>query len=147
MNSKVAYALLLALTLLIVLPVLSTVNATPAQHASGSSVVVADGSPGPPPTPNPWLVPQQEPLLVADGSPGPPANPESLAGSAARTDVGCGRIARSAANSESLAAARIRTRRRLDIRSWRDAESRVPFRLKVERSASPKPYQVSLFIP
>jgi hypothetical protein len=63
MNSKAVCAFLLALALLIVLPVLSTVNATPAQHVSGNSVLVADGSPGPPPAPNPWLLPQSE--LVA----------------------------------------------------------------------------------
>jgi hypothetical protein len=73
MNSKVVYAFLLALTLLIVLPVHSTVNATPAQHASSNSVFVTDGSPGPPPVPP--LAIQQEPLLVADGSPGPPPVP------------------------------------------------------------------------
>jgi hypothetical protein len=74
MNLKAVYALLLVLTLLIVLPTLSTVNATPAQHVSGNSVLVADGSPGPPPVPNPWLLPA-EPELVADGSPGPPPVP------------------------------------------------------------------------
>ena len=73
MNSKVVFALLFALALLIVLPVHSTVNATPAQIVSGSSVLVADGSPGPPPIPP--LVMPQEPLLVADGSPGPPPIP------------------------------------------------------------------------
>jgi hypothetical protein len=35
-------------------------------------VMVADGSPGPPPAPNPWLL---EPVMVADGSPGPPPAP------------------------------------------------------------------------
>jgi hypothetical protein len=73
MNSKVGYALLLALTLLIVLPAVRTVNATPAQYAAGSPVIVADGSPGPPPVPP--LVTPQEPWLVADGSPGPPPVP------------------------------------------------------------------------
>jgi hypothetical protein len=72
MNSKAVCAFLLALALLIVLPVLSTVNATPVQHVSGNSVLVADGSPGPPPAPNPWLL---EPVMVADGSPGPPPAP------------------------------------------------------------------------
>ena len=87
MNSKVVYALLLALTLLIVLPVLGTVNATP----TGNSAL-ADGTPAPPPVPNPYLLPElvaegtpapppvpnplpAEPELVADGSPGPPPVP------------------------------------------------------------------------
>jgi hypothetical protein len=73
MNWKVAYALLFALALLIVLPVHSTVNATPAQHVSSHSVLVTDGSPGPPPVPP--LGSPQEPLLIADGSPGPPPVP------------------------------------------------------------------------
>ena len=73
MNSKVVYALLLALTLLIVLPVLSGVNATSTLHAGDHPALVAAGSPGPPPVPNPWL--QPEPELVAAGSPGPPPVP------------------------------------------------------------------------
>lgn len=73
MNPKVVYAVFLALTLLIVLPVLSGVNATSVPQAGGHAVLVADGSPGPPPSPNPWLV--SEPDLVADGSPGPPPSP------------------------------------------------------------------------
>jgi hypothetical protein len=73
MNSKVVYAALFALTLLIVLPVLTGVNATSPLHADGHSALVAAGSPGPPPVPNPWL--QPEPELVAAGSPGPPPVP------------------------------------------------------------------------
>ncbi len=74
MNSKVVYAVLFVLALLIVLPVLSTVNATAPRHASGNTMV-ADWSPGPPPVPHP----DAEPLLVADGSPGPPPTPHALA--------------------------------------------------------------------
>jgi len=97
MNSKVVYAVLLALTLLIVLPVLSTVNATSAHQARGQTVLFAAGSPGPPPTPHlneqamlvaagspgpppvpgPWA--QSEPVLVAAGSPGPPPTPHAIA--------------------------------------------------------------------
>ena len=81
MNSKVVYALLLMLTLLIVLPVLSTVNATPTQNAGGHSALVADGSPAPPPVPPALLAdgspapPPIPPMLVADGSPAPPPVP------------------------------------------------------------------------
>ncbi|HEX4381024.1 MAG TPA: hypothetical protein VH022_13370 [Candidatus Acidoferrum sp.] len=74
MNSKVVYAVLLALTLLIVLPVFGTVNATSSHHFRAQPTLVADGSPGPPPVPHPNVVPQ-EPELVADGSPGPPPVP------------------------------------------------------------------------
>jgi hypothetical protein len=73
MNSKVVYALFLGLTLLIVLPVVSTVNASPTQNLSGRSALVADGTPAPPPAPNPWLQPAPE--LVADGTPAPPPAP------------------------------------------------------------------------
>lgn len=73
MNSKVIYASILMLALLIVLPVVSTVNATPAQNASGNSAVVADGTPAPPPVPNPWF--QSAPELLADGTPAPPPVP------------------------------------------------------------------------
>jgi hypothetical protein len=81
MNSKVVYAVLLALTLLIVLPLLSTVNATSTHQANGQTVLFADGSPGPPPTPHL----NEQPMLVAAGSPGPPpvpweqAEPEPIA--------------------------------------------------------------------
>ena len=67
MNSKVVYAALFALTLLIVLPVFGTVNATSTQLA-GYAALVADGSPAPPPVPHPDF-------LVADGSPAPPPVP------------------------------------------------------------------------
>src|SRR5579863_906443 len=84
MNSKVIYASILMLAPLIVLPVLSTVNATPAQNAGGHSAVTADGSPAPPPIP-PVLVadgspapPPIPPVLVADGSPAPPPIPPVL---------------------------------------------------------------------
>ena len=56
MNSKVVYAVLLTLTLLILLPVLSTVNAAPGLHVSGNSALVASGSPGPPLPLLPWKV-------------------------------------------------------------------------------------------
>jgi hypothetical protein len=95
MNSKVVYAALLTLTLLIVLPVLSTVNATSTHQVNGQTVLFAAGSPGPPPTPHlneqsilvaagspgpppvPWV--QAEPELVAAGSPGPPPTPQAIA--------------------------------------------------------------------
>ena len=67
MNSKVVYAALFALTMLIVLPVFGTVNATSTQFA-GIAALVADGSPAPPPVPHPDF-------LVADGSPAPPPVP------------------------------------------------------------------------
>ena len=67
MNSKVVTAILFTVALLIVLPVLSTVNATP----GGNSALVADGTPAPPPVPNPYLLPE----LVADGTPAPPPVP------------------------------------------------------------------------
>ena len=67
MNSKVVYAALFALTLLIVLPVFGTVNATSTPLA-GNAALVADGSPAPPPVPHPDF-------LIADGSPAPPPVP------------------------------------------------------------------------
>lgn len=96
MNAKAVDALILALALLIVLPVLGTVNATLNHHASGYSTFVADGSPGPPPgphaiaestlvaagspgpppVPTPWF--QSQPELVAAGSPGPPPVPHAF---------------------------------------------------------------------
>jgi len=84
MNSKVVYASILMLALLIVLPVLSTVNATPTQNAGGHSALVADGSPAPPPVPPALLAdgspapPPIPPMLVADGSPAPPPVPPVL---------------------------------------------------------------------
>src|SRR6202451_2064606 len=71
MNSKVVTAILFTVALLIVLPVLGTVNATP----TGNSAL-ADGTPAPPPVPNPYLLPE----LVAEGTPAPPPvpNPYSL---------------------------------------------------------------------
>lgn len=88
MNSKVVYAFLLMLTLLIVLPVFSTVNATPPQ-TNGHSAFVADGTPAPPPVPHPDFVADGTPApppvphpdfqagvqLVADGTPAPPPVP------------------------------------------------------------------------
>ena len=73
MNSKVIYAFVLTLALLIVLPVLNTANAIASQNARGQSALVADGTPAPPPAPNPWLQPAPE--LVADGTPAPPPAP------------------------------------------------------------------------
>jgi hypothetical protein len=67
MNSKVVTAILFTVALLIVLPVLGTVNATP----SDNSALVADGTPAPPPVPSPYLLPE----LVADGTPAPPPVP------------------------------------------------------------------------
>ena len=75
MNSKSVYAVLLALTLLIVLPVLGTVNATSALHSNGNTAIVAEGSPGPPPVPHP----NADPFLMAEGSPGPPPTPHAIA--------------------------------------------------------------------
>jgi hypothetical protein len=72
MNSKVGYASLLTLALLIVLPALSTVNATSAQNIRSHSLI-ADGTPAPPPVPNPWF--QHDAALVADGTPAPPPVP------------------------------------------------------------------------
>jgi hypothetical protein len=72
MNKKVVSAVFLTLALLIVLPVLSTVNATHAKNANGHSALVADGTPAPPPVPNPWF---QQDELVADGTPAPPPVP------------------------------------------------------------------------
>ena len=84
MNSKGICKPILMLALLIVLPVLSTVNATPAQNAGGHSALVADGTPAPPPIP-PALVadgtpapPPIPPTLVADGTPAPPPIPPTL---------------------------------------------------------------------
>src|SRR3984957_19337136 len=67
MNSKVVTAILFTVALVIVLPVLNTVNTPP----SGHSALVADGTPAPPPVPNPYLLPE----LVADGTPAPPPVP------------------------------------------------------------------------
>jgi hypothetical protein len=69
MNPKVVTAIFFTVALLMVLPVLGTVNATP----SGNSAFVADGTPAPPPVPNPWFQPASE--LVADGTPAPPPVP------------------------------------------------------------------------
>ena len=71
MNIKVVFALVLAVVIL--LPVVSTVNATVVPNASSHSALVADGTPAPPPAPNPWLLPTQQ--LVADGTPAPPPAP------------------------------------------------------------------------
>jgi hypothetical protein len=68
MNNKIVSATFLTLALLILLPALSTVNAT-AQNAGSHSALVADGTPAPPPVPHP------DALLVADGTPAPPPVP------------------------------------------------------------------------
>ena len=68
MNSKIIYAALLMLALLIVLPVVSHGNANTAQNISGHSTLTADGSPGPAPVPH-------GNVLVADGTPAPPPVP------------------------------------------------------------------------
>jgi hypothetical protein len=73
MNTKVVFAGISALAVAIVLPVASTVNGTLGPNVSGHSGLVADGTPAPPPAPNPWLFPTQE--LVADGTPAPPPAP------------------------------------------------------------------------
>src|ERR1700744_6216856 len=86
MNSKIIYAALLMLALLIVLPVVSHGNANTAQNISGHSTLTADGSPGPAPvphgnvlvadgTPAPPPVPHGNKVLVADGTPAPPPVP------------------------------------------------------------------------
>lgn len=52
MNKNASYAfILLALTLLIVLPVIDSVNATPNDNAGSNSMLFASGSPLPPPVP------------------------------------------------------------------------------------------------
>ncbi len=73
MNTKVVFAFALGLALVILLPVVSTVNETFGQNASSHFAFVADGTPAPPPAPHPWLLPTQE--LVADGTPAPPPAP------------------------------------------------------------------------
>jgi hypothetical protein len=73
MNSKAVYALLLTLALLIVLPVVGTVDAITAANVGDHSALVADGTPAPPPVPHPWF--QSAPELVADGTPAPPPVP------------------------------------------------------------------------
>ena len=92
MTRNVSYAAaLLALTLLIVLPVVNSVNATP-DHAGGlNAVLLASGSPLPPPfppavndatleasgspLPPPFPPLLQQPVLIASGSPLPPPFP------------------------------------------------------------------------
>jgi hypothetical protein len=71
MNRNASYALILALTLLIVLPVVDSVNATVNHDTGSNSMLLASGSPAPPPTP-PVL---SQSTLVASGSPAPPPTP------------------------------------------------------------------------
>jgi hypothetical protein len=89
---------LLALTVLIVLPVADSVNATGDANTGLNSVLLASGSPMPPPVPNavnesalvasgspmPPPVPNavNESALVASGSPMPPPVPNAVSGSA-----------------------------------------------------------------
>jgi hypothetical protein len=70
-NKKASYAfVLLALTLLIVLPVINCVNIGPS-GSSPNHALFTSGSPMPPPTP-PVLY---QSTLVASGSPMPPPTP------------------------------------------------------------------------
>ena len=79
MNKTASYAFaLLALTVLIVLPVADSVNATGNGNTSLNSVLLASGSPMPPPVPNAV----NESTLVASGSPMPPPVPNAVNGSA-----------------------------------------------------------------
>jgi len=72
MNRNASYALILALTLLMLLPVIGSVNAAAVNHNTGSnSMLLASGSPAPPPTP-PLL---NQLTLIASGSPAPPPTP------------------------------------------------------------------------
>jgi hypothetical protein len=74
-NKKASYAfVLLALTLLIVLPVVNCVNIGPSSSSGPNHELFASGSPMPPPTP-PVLY---QSTLVASGSPMPPPTPPVL---------------------------------------------------------------------
>jgi hypothetical protein len=68
------FALFLALTLLILLPVVGSVNISASDYDISASVLVAEGSPGPPPVPSAI----HQPVLVAEGSPGPPPVPSAV---------------------------------------------------------------------
>jgi hypothetical protein len=68
MKRNTFLALLLALTLLMLLPVVGSVNVSSSDYNP-----IASGSPGPPPMPN--VV--NEPVLVASGSPGPAPVPST----------------------------------------------------------------------
>ena len=74
MNRKSLNALILALTLVIVLPAITGVNAVADSHNISQQSLLASGSPGPPPIP-PGIL---EPVLVASGSPGPPPIPPTI---------------------------------------------------------------------
>ena len=75
MNKNFTYAfVLLALSLLIVLPVIDFVNVTANGNTGSNSVLFATGSPMQPPTPDVL----NQPTLVATGSPMPPPTPDVL---------------------------------------------------------------------
>ena len=66
MKRNALLALLLALTLLMLLPVTGSVNVLLSDHATAGSLM-ASGSPGPAPTPSV----DADKVLIASGSPGP----------------------------------------------------------------------------
>jgi hypothetical protein len=72
-NSTYAFVLL-ALSLLIVLPVIDFVNVTVNGNTGSNSVLFATGSPMPPPTPDAL----NQLTLVGTGSPMPPPTPDAL---------------------------------------------------------------------
>jgi hypothetical protein len=88
MNKNAFYALVLAVALVIVLPVIGAVNETEKNHATFPGAAffaaspqavsqptrIASGSPAPPPTPPLF----QQSILVASGSPAPPPTPPLL---------------------------------------------------------------------
>jgi hypothetical protein len=77
-NKTASYAFaLLALTLLIVLPVVDSVNTAGDRNTSMNSVLFASGSPMPPPVPTAV----SGSTLVASGSPMPPPVPTAVSGS------------------------------------------------------------------
>jgi hypothetical protein len=73
MNKNLTYAfVLLALSLLIVLPVIDSVNIAANSNTGSNAVLLATGSPMPPPTPDVL----NQLTLVATGSPMPPPTPD-----------------------------------------------------------------------
>ncbi len=75
MKENVFLALLSALTLLILLPVIGSVNISASDFGTSGSILVAEGSPLPPPVPSAI----HQPVLVAEGSPLPPPVPSAIA--------------------------------------------------------------------
>ena len=68
--------LLLAMSLLMLLPVTGSVNITPSDHPTATSVLMASGSPGPAPVPS--GIGSTQPKLIASGSPGPAPVPHTI---------------------------------------------------------------------